>query len=217
MARYCPSCNTKVKSKTVQCPSCERIFVFRSHFGTTDQAWSNLIDQVSENGHYFFTLNQLYLAWQAPKIKTLSYPLFRLYLCIPLMCAIALYANTIPYLALGASIVLLFIPPISTLGGLLIKQTWFKWIAKLGNLGALISIPWWWTFDLALIPPLLLGLESFFERTYRSRLAGKEAFMQEYTRWNKLYPISSLLIKPSLQKPLKELHEVLLVAFVRKV
>jgi hypothetical protein len=111
LARFCPQCNTKVKHKLSQCPSCDRFFVFRSHFGTNDQAWSKLIEQVSENGHYFFTLNQLYLAWQAPKIKTLSYPLFRLYMCLPLTCLVSLYANSIPYVGLGLFILLLLIPP----------------------------------------------------------------------------------------------------------
>lgn len=207
MARICPDCLSKVKYKFTTCPSCERRFVFNSHFGTNDQAWSKLIDQVSENGHYFFTLNQLYLAWQAPKIKTLSYPLFRLYLFLPLTCVITLYLNSIPYLGLGLFILLLLIPPFSTIGGLLIKSKWIRRLAFWGNVGVLVSISWWWSFDLALIPPLLLGVESFFERTYRSRLAGKDAFMQEFTRWHKAYPISSLLTKPLLQKPIKDFQE----------
>ena len=218
MVRLCPACKTRVKRRHTRCPSCGRVFVFKSHFGVTDQSWATLLEQVSENGQYFFTLNQLYLAWQAPKIKTLAHPLFRLYLALPLTCIISLYLNSIPFFGLGAFILLIFIPPFSSVGGFLIKRKIFRILGKWVNLGVLIGIPWWWSFDLALIPPLLLGIESLFERTYRSRLAGKDAFMQEYTRWIKLYPISSLLIKPSLQKPQKDLQESALYNYnVRKI
>ena len=179
--------------------------------------WTELIEKVSEQ-QYMFTLNQLYLAWQAPKIKTLSHPLFRLYMVLPLAYFISTYKEALSDVGFGLLTLLIMIPPLSMLGGYLIGQKWIRFLLKWINMGLLIGISWWWRFDLALIPPLLLGVESLIERTYRSRLAGKNAFMREYNRWNTLYPISNLLIKPSLQKPLVEFQESALYNYdVRKI
>ena len=94
MSQVCPQCHNKLKNTQRVCRQCKRIMAFHKIADMTDQQWIDLVDELSAQGRYYFTLNQLFIHWQKPKVYRLYKSLTRLYISV-FMLALFLFNQSL--------------------------------------------------------------------------------------------------------------------------
>ena len=173
----------------------------------TDQQWIDLVDELSAQGRYYFTLNQLFIHWQKPKVYRLYKSLTRLYISV-FMLALFLFnqslAVLIGMLSLG---VLTFLPKVGDYLAYPMRNPRFKSSLNLLSLISLIGIYYYAQWHMYIVLPLLLGGFAMVESIFLRNRLGKKRFMLHLALWKRIYRMKNLLIKPRLQKPIPHLQQ----------
>lgn len=67
--RRCPKCSAWTWKRKVRCPSCEYRYAFNQRNDTNDREWIHIIEYVTEQGKYRYSLNQLFMVWQKKRAR----------------------------------------------------------------------------------------------------------------------------------------------------